>query len=518
MVLSPRSLLREVLLAGAIFVLAGAAAARADDNSIDIVQNGNTHEGSLIQTGTGNVAGTDTLHLTQNGVDNFLSITQSGDDNDIGTILRGVLQTGTVSDDNARANSATVLQNSDGNSIGELVQTTEGTHATTGNTLTVTQNIGRGSGNDNTIVSIEQVAGSGAGANTATVTQTGISNWLQTLSQRSSGGSGNNWITFVATGNNNGFDGSGIGTLAPLAGATGALASSLVQDTGTSGGGGNVINLTITGNSNQFGMQQVGVDNGAGITITGLSNSFGSYQFGRHNQITAGGIAGDGNDMGIRQDGEANVASAVLNWSSSDNRIAIGQLGDSNDAGIALRGDGNLFGISQRGRGHIATITATGDNNLALAVQYNDGSTNSVGNTLTLSITGMDNNGLAGGLASFTGDALLFAERAPLLGPTLLLSPDASALLPAAARSGGGLLLVPGVLAQWGEDNEMTIRVGNTRSSDFNLFAALQKGDRNTIVASIDGSYNQFVALQRGNDNIALASIDGNHNLVAISQ
>jgi hypothetical protein len=180
----------------------------------------------LIQTGTGNTAGTDSLHITQNGVDNRLTITQSGDDNTIGTTGRGVIQTGTASSDNSRANIATVVQNSNGNSIGELVQTTEGAHATTGNIATVTQDLH----GLNTIVSLEQVQGANAGSNVATVTQTGTGNWLELLSQTATLDEGNNTIAFQATGDDNGVrtGGGARGDLGTLALQSGAASASLI--------------------------------------------------------------------------------------------------------------------------------------------------------------------------------------------------------------------------------------------------------------------------------------------------
>jgi len=487
----------------------------ADDNSVQIVQNGNTHEGTLVQTGLDNIAGTDSLHITQNGVDNRLTITQSGDHNDIGTTGRGVIQTGTASSDNSRANIATVVQNSNYNSIGELVQTTEGAHATTGNTATVTQDL-HGS---NTILSLQQVQGANAGSNIATVTQTGSGNWLELLSQTATLNEGNNTIVFEATGDDNGVrtDGPGRGDLGTLAGFTGAASASLIQGLDTSGGAGNFIQLSLVGNYNQYGMTQLGSDNSAGVTISGLSNSFGSYQLGRHNQITMGGLAADTNDVGIRQVGHANETSIVLNDHSSNNEIAVGQDGDTNGVDIKLLGAGNMFGLSQTGWYQDATIKATGSNNLIYAIQANDPVSGKFGNVLNVSIFGDGNNGLSSGaLRSFTGKALDFAALAPALSSTLILAPDLFGAIGGVRPS--NLMLIPGALIQIGESNDIDITVGDILTSNNNLFAVLQQGNRNSTSFTINGNFNQAIALQVGDDNVAAAYIEGNSNLVAISQ
>lgn len=491
-------------------MLAACGVALADDNSIEIVQNGSTHEGSLTQTGTGNVA----ENLTQNGVDNRLTITQSGDHNDIGTSGHGVIQTGTASSDNSRANIATVVQNSNYNSIGELVQTTEGAHATTGNTATVTQDLH----GLNTIVSLEQVQGAHAGSNIATVTQTGTGNWLELLSQVATLNEGNNTIVFEAKGDHNGVrtDGTGRGDLGTLARDSGAASATLMQGLDSSGGAGNFIQLSLVGNYNQYGMTQLGSDNSAGVTISGLSNSFGSYQLGRHNQITTGGIAADANDIGLRQVGESNIASVVLNNQSTHNEIAVGQDGDSNHTRIELLGTGNMFGVSQTGWNHQATINATGANNLIYAIQANDVVTANLGNMLTVSILGDGNNGLSGGaLRSFTGDALQFASLAPSLASSLVLAPDLFGVI---GSRPSNFMLIPGALIQVGASNSIDIDVGGITTSNNNLFAVLQKGDRNSTSFTINGNFNQAIALQVGDDNVAAAYIEGNSNLVAISQ
>jgi hypothetical protein len=507
--------MRVRLVVTATVIAAGSVGmARADDNFSIVVQDGSTHQGTIIQTGNGNNAGSEALKVTQSGVENYLYLTQSGDDNDIGLTGRGLIQTGTVSLDSARANSATIVQNSNGNTVGEIVQTTLGLHATTGNTLTLTEDLGDG----NTITSIEQVAGDGASSNIASATLTGSLNWFDKLYQRTTSAEGDNSITLQVTGDRNGTNATqdGPGGLAVLAQGTGATPSALIQRDDISGGSSNRIVLTITGTFNQFGVEQVGTDNSVGAVVSGLSNSFAAYQLGRHNQVSTGGIAGDSNDMGIRQVGEANAASAVLHYSSSDNRIAIGQTGDDNEADIDLQGDDNIMGASQRGAEHLAEITVRGSDNVLLAVQANDGATASLRNSLTVTVAGSNNNALsAGSPQSFTGAALTASLSAALVPSSLFVAPDATTLLGA---YGSNLLAVPGALIQWGEDNTIDIAVGETTASDGNLFSALQKGRGNTLVASIEGSRNQFVVLQQSDGNIAYTSQVGTNNLIGIRQ
>jgi len=518
-------LFRALVLAAAASPFLPPALAFADNNFLNIIQDGDTHNGVVTQTGVGNQAGTTDLPVHQEGVFDDLILTQSGDNNNIGTATpgRGLLQNGTASIDGSAANAATIVQNSNGNHIGELVQTTLGTHPITGNTLAVTQDFGANGGpsGNNTIGSIEQVQDNGQSANFAAIVQTGARNWLAGLSQRTTSGDGDNRVTATFTGNDNGSAPgnsralNGVGPLAVLARSSGATASSILQGDDLSGGAGNAIDLAVTGDYNQFGLTQLGTDNSVGgAIITGSSNSLGTYQSGDHNQITSGGIAGDSNDLGIRQVGSANLISAILNWSSSDNSVGIGQFGQGNWANLALKGNGGIVGLSQNGANHLATIQTVGNGNLVLAIQDYAGLNRSSGDALHVSIIGDGNNGLAGNSAqSFTGPALQVALAAPDIPRSLLVAPDAGVLRPGSPRG-----LMPGVLLQWGEGNTITIEVGAARTSDNNLFAVLQKGNGGAVTAHVNGNSNQFVAVQQGNDDVAVINQDGNGNIAAIAQ
>jgi hypothetical protein len=500
----------------ALLASAGLAApALADEiNDLHVIQD-TSNQAIVVQTGHGNKAGSATLPMHQAGVSDDLVLTQSGDDNAIGLTGRGLLQDGSASTDGSASNIATILQQSSGNSIGELVQTTLGTHPTTGNTLTIDQL----TGGSNTSVSLEQVQGDGASPNFAIITQNGFGNWLDRLSQQTSSGEDSNRIFFAVTGSHNGIRPDTLdaaGPLAILARSVGAGSARLVQGSDLSGGAANTIELTITGDFNQYGVQELGVDNSVDETITGLGNSFAADQTGRHNQVVSGGIAGDGNDLGIHQLGDSNTASAVLDWSSSSNEVGIGQDGDSNIADARLKGDHGLVGISQSGNRHEAEIRTVGNGNVILGIQIDDGLTDSVGDTLKVSINGNDNNGLDGYASQpFTGVALAGAQVPLSLSRSLLITPDATLLLSSLTDR---IVLVPGMLVQWGDDDRMDIEVGTATTSDGNLFAALQKGDGNAITAQVEGRQNQFVVVQQGDDNQAALSQSGTGNISVILQ
>ncbi len=86
---------------------------------------------------------------------------------------------------------------------------------------------------------------------------------------------------------------------------------------------------------------------------------------------------------------------------------------------------------------------------------------------------------------SFSGKALEFALLGPDIPGALLVSPDVSSLL---GPHSSNLLLVPGALVQWGEQNSIDITVGQSATSNDNLFAALQRGDRNALIVVINAA------------------------------
>jgi hypothetical protein len=512
--------------AAAIFLVAFAlpSSAHADNNLGNILQDGATNNAAITQTGTGNSAG-GTNDLEQRGDNNRLILTQSGNDNTFGLTGAGLLQTGIAPQDSADSNSATIVQNSNGNSIGEIVQTTlPGTHLTTGNVLTITQDFGLNGGpsGNNTVASVHQTTTAGASANRATVTQTGSWNWVDAITQSTTSGEGDNELNIELRGSYNGLNGSSDGPVAlgALAGSVGATPEQIIQSNDAAGGARNIAHLLIIGDYNSFGMTQLGVDNTVGqLTVTGFGNSVGTYQQGRGNQINPGDMVGNGNDLGVRQDGLDNVADVNIiadTVNTSANEVGIGQLGDNNRAGVTVHGDTNVIGISQRGNKHEATVNATGDGNVVLGMQVNSGATASIGNELAVTINGSGNNGLvAGAPQAFSGAAFDLAALAPAISRSNVVSPDASLLL---APHSSVVQLVPGALYQSGEDNDIVIDVGTVIASNGNLFAVMQQGNRNHVAATVNGVANQFVVLQMSDDDITVLQQTGDHNMAAISQ
>lgn len=513
------SRIRPQLMLAALASVLPAASALGDDNTSQITQDGETHSGAIVQTGNRNIAGNDANDIEQRGVDNVLTLTQTGDDNTVGLLGAGLYQEGTASGDDSPSNIATITQDSDGNVIGELVQVTLGAHATTGNTLTVTEQLDGG----NTIRFIRQTVADGASSNEADVTLTGARNWIERITQLATSSDGTNTIKLTITGAYNGINTGldGVGDLLALALSAGATPGEITQGSASTGGAGNSVILDITGNSNQFGIAQLGVDNSIGTrNINGNSNSFGVVQIGSHNQVSPGAIVGDSNDLGIRQDGDTNVADLLMLGDSSDNDVGIGQQGDGNHAKVEigglppsnLHGDGNVVGVSQKGTGHEAAVDIAGADNTVLAVQFNVGELTTPGNTLSVSITGNANNAVTAG--GFLAPALAVASVAPKLTGAQLFAPGGALVhVPSSPP-----YLQPGMLVQIGEDNAIDIEVGGNRPSGSNLFAVMQQGNGSVVTARVDGSYNQFVVLQMGSDDVASVVQDGDRNIAAISQ
>ncbi len=508
----------ERIAAMAVVGMAVPFTALADDNLGNIIQDGNSHSALILQTGKNNSAGDASNDIEQRGFANFLSLTQSGDENTAGLVGQGLFQSGTASTDGSASNSATIVQNSNGNAIGEMVQVNLGAHATTGNVLAITQDLS----GDNTITSVVQTTGAGASSNTAEISQTGEWNWLDVLSQTTSSGQGDNEVLLDITGSYNGINGTsnGVGALRGLSLSSGAAASQIIQDSDISGGAGNRARLMIIGDYNRFGLTQYGVDNTVGtLVLRGSGNAIGSFQLGWNNQINPGDIVGDGNDLGIRQVGNANIVDVNIITDATygpNNAVGIGQNGDANGAHVKVLGSTNIAGTSQLGTRHEATVDITGDRNVVLGVQINPGQTASIGNAMNVKITGDNINGMLGGSAAgFSGVALDLANLAPQVSAALIVAPDASLML---TPGGGGARLMPGLIVQWGEANDLSIVVGANGLSANDLFAVMQKGSRNRATATVDGMGNQFVILQAGDDNVAQLNQAGDYNVAAISQ
>lgn len=158
--------------ATAMGVLMGAAFA-GENNISYITQTGAANSASIAQSGSNNVAGPASDAMLQNGNSNELTVLQSGSSNNLGTPVNGqgvgVEQTGNT-------NKASITQSSNFNTVNQVIQTTNAgvvSSLPNANELTITQS----GGNSNTVNRARQIASvNGAGANKATITQTGTGN------------------------------------------------------------------------------------------------------------------------------------------------------------------------------------------------------------------------------------------------------------------------------------------------------------------------------------------------------
>lgn len=443
-----------------------ATGAFADENEAYLLQDGTGNSASVTQNSNaiaGNQAGTSTDAVNQTGSNNVLVILQSGDDGEIGVRSdteqyfnpdypsSGGIPQFTITyqgvnqtSSGAGSNTATLTQNGNGSVIGDLQQTSSG--KALGNSATATQT------GDNTINHIWQTQNSASVGNVIIATQDGSGNTIDRIDQRGTGtGSSNNSITVDISGNNNGtVHLNGLSNFySSRAWAAGATQSALIQNNyGLNGATlwpevyGNVIDLDISGDNNQFGMTQKGTVNTTGtVTISGDNNTFGSYQAGNNNVIGTGGIAGNFNDVGIYQSGDANTATVDVLIGTSDN---------------------NGLTIAQVGNNNDANASITGDGN---------------------------------GNASFSGVA-----------STLVANSN--------GYLSGGVIFQGGTSGNFGNVADLTI-VGNN-----NAFAISSIGNQNQVTGVVDNSNsNSAAVLQVGNSNVASYSQAGaGSNSVAISQ
>lgn len=446
--------------------MALATSAWANNNNAYLDQLGDNHSASITQSGDDNdagAAGNPVLQRSQfTSLGNTLTITQGGDRNDVG--LGTILNRGSgffQFNQSGPGSTATVIQNSNDNTIGTINQVAR-TASATGNSLTVTQEGGDNnsigaisqdrsgtvdgtaagrlgqtasilqSGADNTIMLARQGTQYDASAgNTMTLEQTGSQNYVGNAVQ--SGIS--NEMTAVFNGIGNGKSGSAFGSgAATFADDVGVSQGDLVQD-----GAANFIDMLVTGNQTYFGIRQTGDRNQIDpITISGTRNELGILQQGNDNLVSVSDIATFGNNIGIRQFQDNNVASVTF--------------------GTGAAG-GNKFGVLQ------------------------DGMTNNA----ALTISGGGDNGLDKPFTSLTGPAL-----------------DVS----------GVAGWERGMIKQLGDLNDATITVAGSE----NEFGTLQVGVDNQLTHSITGSFNVVAVAQVGSNNLSNTTQIGNGNNAGISQ
>ncbi len=282
-------------------------------------------------------------------------------------------------------------------------------------------------------------------------------------------------------------------TNAVLFGAGASVTDANSADIRQTGVGGNVINL----------VNQTRTGNGR--------NTIGISQAGTGNYIATASQIGSGNDMSVTVIGDDNGSATAAAWTrgaaysgatqdsflqngtghdidvnienGNKNRVGVRQLGTNNRAaGIVITGDENVVGVFQDGSGNdFALSEISGNSNLLGLRQIG------VTNFATIDVNGDFNVGAA----DFTS-----ATPAGLVG------------------------LTSGLMEQNGNDNKLGLGVVG---GDFNVFASLQTGDDNVIVAAIDGGSNQLAIKQTGNSSLtsvndADVSIDGGSNNVGLTQ
>ena len=397
--------LKIILASGtALAMLATAGAAFAGSNQSLIIQNGSDNTANVLQNGEHNLAGTNVYpnneeKIRQDGNNNSLDIDQEGDHNIVahgpnygamsGIRQRGdqnaitILQQtavaawygGFVSSIDQRAlnavgaaNPTNVLSitqtdnssNDSRNKIGHVDQTNtgDGSSAALKNEMTITQTTPAGPGykNGNEARYLFQ---NGTG-NTASITQTGIRNIIDRLTQQGSGGSGT-----PGAGNN--------ATISQTGGNDNLVDTALQQ------GDGNLLMITQTGTSNQIGaLTQQGDGNQAYVTQIGTGNVLVSLL-----QDINGSTAG-GNSASLDFDGNDNgVSLATTNgFSAGGNAEGLGltqgtalQMGGNNSLTYTVTTSSNLFAFSQTGDNNTITgSVSTGDANEVAVLQ--DGNSN----------------------------------------------------------------------------------------------------------------------------------------------
>lgn len=459
-------------------LLATSAMAQAtSDNDAVVDQAGTDNAARIEQVGSNNSAGSDADPLFQDGIYNDLDILQQGIGNSIGLTDPGLQQTGRENTVDI-FNRILIEQTSDGNTVGSIVQTSEGSVALGANTLTIKQ----GGEGDNVVEDVRQTQEDGEAAQIATIEQTGQSNRIALIDQLANSDLEDlpNVITVRITGRSNGITG-----LSGYAAEPSVTDSGIVQEGGNGDlrSNGNTVDMLITGDQNRFGIRQGGSRNDVGaITINGDGNQIGLRQDGSDNDITITPIEGNDNIVGIDQLGTntAQITFEVISAGSAvsfsdNNRILVLQNG-TNTFVLELEGDGNDFTSDQGydaslGGDNEATVRLVGNGNVGRLTQLGD-------NFFTLDLTGDDNNATA-------------------------FDDDFDAIEQAA-----------GVFNQTGEGNESDITVDGSS----NRFGFSQTGDRNAMFAMIMGAGNQMALAQTGSDNLAFVSQNGQGNRATVRQ
>ena len=262
------------------------------------------------------------------------------------------------------------------------------------------------------------------------------------------------------------YEGNIVGTVKQtslLAASAAANSATITQNApGSSGYARNVVGEVIQDNTG-------GAVNDVDITQTGAN-------YYNNNRIVRVTQKGTGNDFDATQTGEGNLLTLAEQKGAggtggSNNKIAVSQTG----------GNDNLFGsLSQIGDNNYLSATAIGSGNQLVSVSQNNSGAGTVGNSATLSFTGLNN-----GVGMLTGDAAT-------VGVTLA------------------------TVNQLGDNNQLSYLVtGNS-----NLYGFNQIGNTNSITGTVTNSNNNQVAVyQNGASNTAVfAQSGGGGNNAGITQ
>lgn len=319
------------------------------------------------------------LGIDQQARDNTLFIrqgssSQDGNDNTITDVTQAGNATGGAIVDGAQVNTATLTQDGHNNLIDSVYQKTR---VAAGNKLTVNQD-----GASNIVNTISQTHPDGSTAsNVATVKQDGTDNKLDSLSQN---GDGN-----VATISVDGWrNGAGLLT-------SGALAAGAATSTVHQSGSGNRVQYTVsTGNDNQFGFYQNDTNNSAtGILINGNGNELGVYQDGVSNSLSLAAINDDDNVFGVRQVGDQNRASITSSGGKNGGHESFAAGGAAAMlAGLDASHSLTAGLMEQRGDlNRVSLDVSGGSKNVFASLQDNDGIAGAVGNRITATQDGSSN-------------------------------------------------------------------------------------------------------------------------------
>lgn len=287
-----------------------------------------------------------------------------------------------------------------------------------------------------------------------------------------------------------------------------------------------------SGTNNAALLQQTGANNTVGrgsdpATQSGTANDLDIIQSGDNNAIGAGeqGLNQDALGVGIAASADTNIAN--IEQSSNFNRVVSvqqrysGTTAPANNLNILQTGgDNNTVKYAwQLGVGNTTTIEQSGTNNGVDTFQYGTGptgSSNGTGNTISVNISGDNNNGSNALTGDYSGSRTSLSAGGPPWSVGLRAA----------------------TVTQRGNDNDASIDIsgndtafginqkGNSNDAlgvvitgDENSFSSDQFGNFNTIsLSTVSGFDNSIGFVQEGNSNMAMANVGGDFNRARLKQ